>query len=36
VSPDDEGSHARFRDKYSLSFTLLADPDHRVAEEYGA
>jgi thioredoxin-dependent peroxiredoxin len=35
VSPDDESSHARFREKYSLPFTLLADPDHRVAEEYG-
>jgi thioredoxin-dependent peroxiredoxin len=35
VSPDDETSHARFREKYSLPFTLLADPDHSVAEEYG-
>jgi peroxiredoxin Q/BCP len=35
VSPDDEASHARFREKYSLPFTLLADPGHEVAEEYG-
>jgi peroxiredoxin Q/BCP len=35
VSPDDEGSHGKFRDKYSLPFTLLADPDHDVAERYG-
>jgi peroxiredoxin Q/BCP len=35
VSPDDEASHARFRDKYSLPFTLLADPNHSVAEQYG-
>ena len=35
VSPDDEASHARFRDKYSLPFTLLADPGHDVAEKYG-
>jgi thioredoxin-dependent peroxiredoxin len=35
VSPDDEASHNRFREKYSLPFTLLADPDHRVAEDYG-
>ena len=35
VSPDDEASHARFREKYSLPFTLLADPHHAVAEEYG-
>ena len=35
VSPDDEASHVRFKEKYSLPFTLLADPDHSVAEEYG-
>jgi len=35
VSPDGEASHAKFRRKYDLPFTLLADPDHRVAEEYG-
>ena len=36
VSPDDVASHERFRDKYQLNFPLLADPDHRVAEQYGA
>ncbi len=35
VSPDGEASHAKFRDKYKLPFTLLADEDHAVAEEYG-
>ena len=35
VSPDDESSHAKFRDKYSLPFTLLADTDHKLAEQYG-
>jgi peroxiredoxin Q/BCP len=35
VSPDDEASHVQFKEKYSLPFTLLADPDHQVAEEYG-
>src|ERR1700716_2884750 len=35
VSPDDEDSHARFKSKYALPFTLLADPDHQVAERYG-
>jgi peroxiredoxin Q/BCP len=35
VSPDDEASHAKFRDKYGLPFTLLADPDHTTAEAYG-
>ena len=35
VSADDERSHTKFRDKYELPFTLLADPDHAVAEQYG-
>jgi peroxiredoxin Q/BCP len=35
VSPDDEASHAKFKEKYSLPFTLLADPEHQVAEQYG-
>jgi peroxiredoxin Q/BCP len=35
VSPDDEGSHTKFKEKYDLPFTLLADTDHRVADEYG-
>lgn len=36
VSPDDVASHVKFRDKYDLNFPLLADPDHAVAEAYGA
>jgi thioredoxin-dependent peroxiredoxin len=35
ISPDDERSHVKFKDKYELPFTLLADTDHSVAEEYG-
>ena len=35
VSPDPVESHARFRKKYGLNFTLLADEDHAVAEAYG-
>ena len=35
VSPDDEASHVKFRNKYDLPFTLLADTDHQVAELYG-
>jgi peroxiredoxin Q/BCP len=35
ISPDDEASHVKFKQKYSLPFTLLADPDHEVAEDYG-
>jgi thioredoxin-dependent peroxiredoxin len=36
VSPDDTGSHRKFREKYGLPFTLLADPEHQVADAYGA
>jgi peroxiredoxin Q/BCP len=35
VSPDDERSHVKFKEKYELPFTLLADTDHAVADEYG-
>ncbi|MGH2921747.1 MAG: thioredoxin-dependent thiol peroxidase [Gaiellaceae bacterium] len=35
VSPDDEASHVKFKSKYHLPFTLLADPEHEVAETYG-
>jgi peroxiredoxin Q/BCP len=35
VSPDTASSHESFRNKYELPFTLLADPDHEVAEQYG-
>ena len=36
VSADSVESHERFRDKFQLNFPLLADPDHKVAEKYGA
>ena len=36
VSPDGVTSHEKFRDKYGLTFPLLSDPDHEVAEAYGA
>ncbi len=35
VSPDKEASHAKFKAKYDLPFTLLADTDHTVSEAYG-
>jgi thioredoxin-dependent peroxiredoxin len=35
VSPDEETSHVKFKQKYGLPFTLLADPGHEVAEQYG-
>jgi len=36
VSPDGLASHEKFRDKHQLNFPLLADADHKVAEQYGA
>ena len=35
VSPDTEESHVRFKEKYGLPFTLLADPDKEAAQAYG-
>lgn len=35
VSPDTPKKHAKFKDKYALPFTLLADTEHRVCELYG-
>jgi thioredoxin-dependent peroxiredoxin len=35
VSPDTEAAHVKFKEKYGLPFTLLADPEHEVAELYG-
>jgi peroxiredoxin Q/BCP len=35
-SPDPADVLAAFRKQYDLPFTLLSDPDHRVAEAYGA
>jgi peroxiredoxin Q/BCP len=35
VSPDSEKAQAKFRDKFQLPYTLLADKDHSVAEAFG-
>jgi thioredoxin-dependent peroxiredoxin len=35
VSADSQASHERFKSKYSLPFTLLADPEHRLGKPYG-
>ena len=35
VSPDDEQSHEKFKEKFSLPFPLLADVGHKVCEQYG-
>lgn len=36
VCPDDVDSHSKFALKFLLPFKLLSDPDHAVAEKYGA
>jgi peroxiredoxin Q/BCP len=35
ISPDSAKSHAKFKSKYSLPFTLLADSGHTVCSRYG-
>jgi len=35
VSPDNSKSHTKFKSKFSLPFTLLADEDHQVCLLYG-
>ena len=35
VSVDSEASHSKFTAKYKLPFTLIADPDHAIADAYG-
>ncbi len=36
ISKDSVESHKKFADKYKLTFPLLADVDHKVAESFGA
>ncbi len=36
VSPDNEKSHGKFRSKYDLPFSLLADPEASIIKTYGA
>ena len=36
ISPDEPEALRKFADNQSLGFTLLSDPDHAVAEAYGA
>jgi peroxiredoxin Q/BCP len=36
ISPDNEGSHSKFINKYQLPFVLLSDPDHKVCDAFGA
>jgi peroxiredoxin Q/BCP len=35
ISPDTVAAQAKFKRKFELPFTLLADTDHAVAEQYG-
>jgi peroxiredoxin Q/BCP len=35
VSPDSVVSHQKFKKKFELPFTLLADTNHAIAESYG-
>ena len=35
ISPDDVKSHQKFKDKFNLPFTLIADPDHKIINKYG-
>ncbi|HKR57222.1 MAG TPA: thioredoxin-dependent thiol peroxidase [Gemmatimonadales bacterium] len=35
ISPDSVRSHLKFKEKFDLPFTLLADEDHAIAEKYG-
>jgi thioredoxin-dependent peroxiredoxin len=34
ISPDGESSHVKFKKKFGLPFTLLADEGHQVADDY--
>lgn len=35
ISPDSPKSHKKFKDKYDLPFSLLADERHEICELYG-
>jgi peroxiredoxin Q/BCP len=35
VSPDDPKKHTKFREKFNLPFTLIADPEHMIIDKYG-
>jgi len=35
ISPDDVESHKKFKNKFQLPFTLIADPKHSIIEKYG-
>ena len=35
ISPDKPAQQKKFDDKHNLTFPLLSDPDHQIAEAYG-
>jgi len=35
ISPNDEKDHRKFKEKFSLPFTLLADPKHSIIDKFG-
>jgi thioredoxin-dependent peroxiredoxin len=35
VSPDSPKSHAKFKEKFNLPFSLLADEQHELCEQFG-
>ena len=35
ISPDDIKSHTKFRDKFNLPYSLIADPEHKIIDKYG-
>lgn len=35
ISPDNIQSHRKFRDKFNLPFTLIADPERKIIGKYG-
>ena len=36
ISKDDASSHDKFKEKYTLNFTLLSDPEAKTINDYGA
>ena len=35
VSPDKAAAQSKFKQKFNLPFKMVADTDHKVAEDYG-
>ena len=35
ISADKASAQKKFKEKYDLPYTLLADPDKKIAEEFG-